>query len=121
MAVFDIDDIVQPLQTVRQQWREVQKRYLEPGGRELPAREALGDIVGALKAALADISERLTRDPGGIRDEDLQGLRLIGFTQQAVTEVLEISAFFNYANRLTIALDVVPDEQFFAGRDPSSA
>jgi uncharacterized peroxidase-related enzyme len=116
MAVFDIDDIVQPLQTVRQQWREVQKRSLEPG-----AREALGDIVGAPKAALADISERLTRDPGGIRDEDLQGLRLIGFTQQAVTEVLEISAFFNYANRLTIALDVVPDEQFFAGRDPGSA
>ena len=52
MAVFDIDDIVQSLQTVRQQWREVQKRSLEPGGRELPAREALGDIIGALKGAL---------------------------------------------------------------------
>jgi serine O-acetyltransferase len=52
VAVFEIDDIVQSLQTVRQQWREVQKRSLEPGGRELPAREALADIVGALKGAL---------------------------------------------------------------------
>ncbi|WP_250527539.1 serine O-acetyltransferase EpsC [Caballeronia sp. GAWG2-1] len=52
MAVFDIDDIVQSLQTVRQQWREVQRRSLEPGGRELPAREALTDIVGAMKGAL---------------------------------------------------------------------
>jgi serine O-acetyltransferase len=52
VAVFDIDDIVQSLQTVRQQWREVQKRSLEPGGRELPAREALAGIVGALKGAL---------------------------------------------------------------------
>ena len=52
MAVFDIDDIVQALQTARQQWREVQKRSLEPGGRELPAREALADIVNTLKGVL---------------------------------------------------------------------
>jgi serine O-acetyltransferase len=52
VAVFDIDDIVQSLQTVRQQWREVQKRSLEPGGRELPAREALAGILGTLKGVL---------------------------------------------------------------------
>ena len=52
MAAFDIDDIVQSLQTVRQQWREVQKRSLEPGGRELPAREALAGIVETLKGVL---------------------------------------------------------------------
>jgi serine O-acetyltransferase len=52
VAAFDIDDIVQSLQTVRQQWREVQKRSLEPGGRELPAREALGRIVDTLKGVL---------------------------------------------------------------------
>ncbi|QDQ81229.1 serine O-acetyltransferase EpsC [Paraburkholderia megapolitana] len=52
MAVFDIDDIVEALQTARQQWREVQKRSLEPGGRELPAREALAEIVDTLKGVL---------------------------------------------------------------------
>jgi len=52
VAAFDIDDIVQSLQTVRQQWREVQKRSLEPGGRELPAREALAGIVETLKGVL---------------------------------------------------------------------
>jgi len=52
VAAFDIDDIVQSLQTVRQQWREVQKRSLEPGGRELPAREALANIVETLKGVL---------------------------------------------------------------------
>jgi serine O-acetyltransferase len=52
VAAFDIDDIVQSLQTVRQQWREVQKRSLEPGGRELPAREALAGIVDTLKGVL---------------------------------------------------------------------
>jgi serine O-acetyltransferase len=52
VAVFDIDDIVQSLQTVRQSWREVQKRSLEPGGRDLPAREALAGIVDTLKGVL---------------------------------------------------------------------
>jgi uncharacterized peroxidase-related enzyme len=69
------------------------------------------------EAALAELAERLTRDAGSIGEADLQNLRALGLTAQAVTEVLEISAFFNYANRLTIALNVVPDKEFFAGRD----
>jgi serine O-acetyltransferase len=52
VAAFDIEDIVQSLQTVRQQWREVQRRSLEPGGRELPARVALAGIVETLKGVL---------------------------------------------------------------------
>ena len=52
MAAFDIDDIVQSLQSVRRAWREKQRRSLEPGGRDLPAREALAQIIGALKGVL---------------------------------------------------------------------
>ncbi|WP_322044781.1 serine O-acetyltransferase EpsC [Paraburkholderia sp. J67] len=52
MTVFRVAEIVEALQTVRQQWREVQRRSLEPGGRELPAREALADVVDTLKGVL---------------------------------------------------------------------
>ncbi|PLZ03866.1 serine acetyltransferase [Burkholderia sp. WAC0059] len=52
MAVFEVDDIVHALQTVRQRWRETHRRSPEPGGRELPAREALAGIVGTLKGVL---------------------------------------------------------------------
>ncbi|MGO4330778.1 serine O-acetyltransferase EpsC [Cupriavidus sp. 2TAF22] len=52
MANFDVDEIVQALQQVRRQWREGQQRLLEPGGRDLPSREALAQIVVALKGAL---------------------------------------------------------------------
>jgi serine O-acetyltransferase len=52
LAAFDIDFIVQELYVVRQRWREEQRRSLEPGGRELPAREALARVVGALKGVL---------------------------------------------------------------------
>jgi serine O-acetyltransferase len=52
VTVFHVAEIVDALQAVRQQWREVQQRSLEPGGRELPAREALADIVDTLKGVL---------------------------------------------------------------------
>ncbi|MES2582113.1 MAG: serine O-acetyltransferase EpsC [Pseudomonadota bacterium] len=52
MAVFNTPEIVASLRTVRQRWRESQKRSLEPGGREFPSREALGRVVESLKGAL---------------------------------------------------------------------
>jgi len=52
MADFDTASIVAGLRAVRQQWRESQKRSLEPGGRELPSRDALNQIIESLKGAL---------------------------------------------------------------------
>ena len=52
MAVFDIDDILGSLHAVRQEWRDVQKRTLEPGGRDLPSRDALAEAIGLLKGVL---------------------------------------------------------------------
>ncbi|MFT4067798.1 serine O-acetyltransferase EpsC [Paraburkholderia sp.] len=52
MAAFDIDGIAGSLQTVRQQWRDAQRRALEPGGRDLPSRDALALVIDALKGAL---------------------------------------------------------------------
>ena len=52
MADFDTPSIVAGLRAVRQQWRESQKRSREPGGRELPSRDALAHIIDSLKGAL---------------------------------------------------------------------
>jgi uncharacterized peroxidase-related enzyme len=62
---------------------------------------------------LADVAEKLTTQPTSVGPDELERLRQAGFDEPAALEVLEISAFFNHANRLTIALNVVPDEQFF--------
>jgi uncharacterized peroxidase-related enzyme len=63
--------------------------------------------------ALADIAEKLSRKGTSVGETDFQRLRRVGFDEQAILEVLEISAFFAYANRLTAALSIVPDQQFF--------
>jgi serine O-acetyltransferase len=52
MAVFDVNQIVGDLHAVRRQWRESQKRSREPGGREFPSRDALAQVIEALKGAL---------------------------------------------------------------------
>ncbi|PMS38193.1 serine O-acetyltransferase [Trinickia symbiotica] len=52
MALFDIDEILGSLQAVRRRWRDEQKRAIEPGGRDLPSRDALAEVITALKGVL---------------------------------------------------------------------
>jgi len=50
--VFDIDRVVSELAAVRHSWREARRRSTEPGGRELPSREAVSEIMAGLRGAL---------------------------------------------------------------------
>src|SRR5688572_25417702 len=52
MSQFEVNEIVQALHVVRDEWRDSQKRARDPGGREFPSRDALAQIVDALKGAL---------------------------------------------------------------------
>ena len=49
---FDLGRVVAELRAAREDWRTAQDRPREPGGRELPSREALRDIVQGLRGAL---------------------------------------------------------------------
>ncbi len=49
---LDLDQVVAGLRAARERWRDSQQRPREPGGRELPSREALAAIVEALRGAL---------------------------------------------------------------------
>ncbi|WP_066271823.1 serine O-acetyltransferase EpsC [Hydrogenophaga palleronii] len=51
-SLFDLQQVVRGLADVRQRWRIAQKRSREPGGRELPSRDALSAIVDGLRGAL---------------------------------------------------------------------
>jgi hypothetical protein len=49
---FDLAAIVTQLRGARERWRTAQKRPLEVGGRELPSRETLADVIDGLRGAL---------------------------------------------------------------------
>ena len=50
--VFDLNQVVAGLAAQRQHWRASQRRSTEPGGRELPSREALAQIIDDLRGVL---------------------------------------------------------------------
>lgn len=52
MAVFDVEKIVLALEAARDEWRDSQQRTREPRAREFPSRQALSEIVEALKGVL---------------------------------------------------------------------
>lgn len=64
--------------------------------------------------ALADTAHRLAEAPHSVGEADIARLKALGLSEAAILEVFEVSAFFSYGNRLTIALNVLPDAQFFA-------
>ena len=49
---FDVQSVVFALAQERHRWRTSQQRTTEPGGRELPSREALTHIISGLRGAL---------------------------------------------------------------------
>jgi serine O-acetyltransferase len=51
-VLFDIDRLVSELSQARRDWRGPTSRSAEPGGRELPSRDAVSAIVEGLRAAL---------------------------------------------------------------------
>ena len=52
VPLFDLQQVVAELADVRQHWRASQQRSIEPGGRELPSRDALAQIMTGLRGAL---------------------------------------------------------------------
>jgi serine O-acetyltransferase len=50
--LFDLENVVGQLAAVRHEWRTAQQRSNEPGGRELPSRDALADILLGLRGVL---------------------------------------------------------------------
>lgn len=51
-TTLDIDGVVTQLRAARDRWRAEHHRSREPGGRELPSREALAEIMRLLRGAL---------------------------------------------------------------------
>lgn len=52
MAVFDVGNIVQQLDSIRGTWRDSQRRSREPDAREFPSRDVLAHVVNQLKGVL---------------------------------------------------------------------
>ena len=56
--------------------------------------------------ALLAYADRLTRDPAAMRQSDVQALREVGWSDEAILHACEVVAYFNFVNRLADGLGV---------------
>jgi uncharacterized peroxidase-related enzyme len=70
--------------------------------------------LSSREQALADLAIKVTQDPRGVDQRDIERLRGEGLSEAAILEAVETAAWFNHTNRIFISLGVAPDDRYFA-------
>jgi uncharacterized peroxidase-related enzyme len=52
---------------------------------------------------------RLTRSPAEMRPDDIGALRTVGFSDRDVLDIVEVTAYYAYVNRIADGLGVTPE------------
>ncbi len=62
--------------------------------------------------AMLDYAVKLTRVPKECSQADIHRLRSLGFSDQAIFDIAEIAAMFNFTNRLASATGMLPNPEY---------
>lgn len=90
--------------------------------REVSGDPILGDILMTnyreanlpdKHRAMLDYAWKMTASPGEVGDEDRAKLYDAGFTHEDVFDINDTVAYFNYTNRMTHGLGMMPNEEYF--------
>ena len=63
----------------------------------------------AADRAMLDFAVKLTRDSRSATREDLDALRAVGFSDTAIHDIVQVTGFFAYYNRLADGLGIDPE------------
>ena len=58
---------------------------------------------------MLDFAVKLTREPRSVTREDVEALRSVGFSDTAIHDIVQITGFFAYYNRLADGLGIEPE------------
>ena len=64
--------------------------------------------------AMLDFAWKLTTAPHDIAEPDRQALRDVGFGDSDIFDICDVTAFFNYTNRMAHGLDMMPNPDYHA-------
>jgi uncharacterized peroxidase-related enzyme len=64
--------------------------------------------------ALLDFAVAITKESYEMNEQDLEILRQVGLSDEAIFEVAQVAAMFNFTNRLANALGWKPNEEFYS-------
>ena len=61
---------------------------------------------------MLDFAVKLTESPAAMKRDDVDLLREAGFDDRAVAEIVQITAMFNYFNRVADGLGIDPEPEW---------
>ena len=64
------------------------------------------------RTAICAFAEKLTATPHEMTEADLHTLRDVGLSDEEVWDVAEIASMYNFTNRMALALDQRPNEEY---------
>ena len=62
--------------------------------------------LSPLESALAGYAEKLTTSPQAMSEADVKELRSVGLDDVAIHDLIQVTAYFNYINRIADAINV---------------
>lgn len=62
--------------------------------------------------AMLDFAVKLTRTPSNFEQDDIEGLRRVGYTDEDILHIVELTAIFNYNVRLATATGLFPNVEY---------
>lgn len=89
--------------------------------RKLSGDPKLGELV-AMNYRTAELSPRqramldfavdMTETPERMEEADREGLREVGFSERDIWDIAAVASFFNMTNRMALATDMMPNEEY---------
>ena len=68
-----------------------------------------GAPVPEADRAMLDFAVKLAREPRSMTKDDIETLRTAGFSDTAIHDIVQITGFFSYYNRLADGLGIDPE------------
>jgi uncharacterized peroxidase-related enzyme len=62
--------------------------------------------------AMLDYAVKLTLDPVTVSEDDIDELRAVGFNDEDVWDIIEVTAMFNFTNRVMSGAGVMPNPEY---------
>lgn len=70
--------------------------------------------LDAKTVAMLDYAVKITKEPVSCSEADIERLREFGFSDEAIFDIAEISAMYNFTNRLASATGMLPNREYHA-------
>ena len=82
---------------------------------EALASDYKGAPVDSRLRAILRFAEKLTLEPWDVTERDVNDLRRLGLSDEEILDVVLVASYFNFINRVALALGVEFDEEEVAG------